>query len=240
MSFLSCPHLPTRPITSAVVSCEVSLTMRKMLEKRGVRLFSNGKNPTLPTPVSSHPDLSVFDMGGGKILVDRAAELELPHDVDICMGSIPLTGVYPGDIAYDACQIGQFLFCNPKYTAPEILQLPLNLVPVKQGYTKCSVAIVSEKAAITEDIGIAQMMDSVGIDVLKLEPGFVKLPGYSHGFIGGASGKIASDILAFFGDISQHPQGDVVIRFCEKHGVSTLSLSDDELTDFGSLIPLTE
>ena len=32
MSFLSCPHLPTRPITSAVVSCEVSLTMRKMLE----------------------------------------------------------------------------------------------------------------------------------------------------------------------------------------------------------------
>ena len=95
MSFLSCPHLPTRPITSAVVSCEVSLTMRKMLEKRGVRLFLNGKNPTLPTSVSSHPDLSVFDMGGGKILVDRAAELELPHDMDICMGSIPLTGVYP-------------------------------------------------------------------------------------------------------------------------------------------------
>jgi hypothetical protein len=84
------------------------------------------------------------------------------------------------------------------------------------------------------------MMDAVGIDVLKLEPGFVKLPGYSHGFIGGASGKIASDILAFFGDISQHPQGDVVIRFCEKHGVSTLSLSDDDLTNFGSLIPLTE
>lgn len=240
MSFLGCPHLPARPITSAVISCEVPANMRTMLRKRGVHLFLNGQNSTLPVPVCSHPDLSLFDMGGGKILVDRAADLALPHDVDLCVGSIQLKDKYPGDVAYDACQVGQFLFCNPLYTSPEILNLSLNLVAVKQGYAKCSVAIVSEKAVITEDVGMARAMESVGIDVLRLEPGFVNLPGYSHGFIGGACGKIAADVLAFFGDLSQHPCGEDVVRFCKKYGVKTLSLSSDILTDYGSLIPLTE
>ena len=60
-----------------------------------------------------------------------------------------------------------------------------------------------------------------------------------YGFIGGASGKIAPDKIAFMGDISLHPEYDRIKRFLYKRDIEPISLSDEPLTDFGSLLPIS-
>ncbi len=240
MPYLCCPHLPTRPITAAIVSSQLPLSMRLMLGQYGIHLLDCPPNPALPVTVSHHPDLSVFDLGNGRMIVAKELPMFLPDSIEQITGTANLSPNYPQDIAYDACLIGTFLFCMRGATATEILRQPYSIVDVRQGYTKCSIAIVAEKAAITEDKGLAQSMRQVGIDVLLLEPGGVALPGYDRGFIGGACGKIAPDILAFFGDVSRHSQYGQMIEFCQNYGVELLSLSQDILTDYGSLLPISE
>lgn len=240
MSFLVRPHLPRRPITSAVVSCALPDDICLALVRQGIRLYTNPKNSALSQAVCTHPDLSLFYFGAGRILVDRSSAISLPPNMKIMRGTAVLGKQYPFDVAYDACQVGRYLFCKPDATAPEILREPFTVVPIRQGYAKCSIAIVHERAVITEDAGIAKAMRKVGIDVLEISPGAVLLPGYDHGFIGGACGKIAPDILAFFGDVTRHPQYESICRFCRKYGVEPYSLSGNDLADYGSLIPLTE
>ncbi len=240
MPYLCRPHLPIHPITAAIVSSHLPLSMRRTLEQYDILLLDCPPNPALPKPVCHHPDLSVFDLGNGRMVVAKELPMFLPASIAQRVGTANLSVCYPQDIAYDACLIGKFLFCKREATAPEILQQPYTIVDVRQGYAKCSIAIVAEKAAITEDKGLAQAMQQVGIDVLLLEPGGVSLPGYDRGFIGGACGKIAPDLLAFFGDVSRHPQYRQMVDFCRKYGVELLSLSEDTLTDYGSLLPLSE
>ena len=57
-------------------------------------------------------------------------------------------------------------------------------VNVNQGYSKCSVAKVSEKAAITADSSLYKAMTEQGIDVLLISQGNITLKGYDCGFIG--------------------------------------------------------
>ena len=74
--------------------------------------------------------------------------------------------------------------------------------------------------------------------MLTVSKGAVKLAGYSYGFIGGASGKISSDTVAFCGDIDTHPDSDAIRAFLSKYGIKALSLDDNSLYDIGSIIPL--
>ena len=51
-----------------------------------------------------------------------------------------------------------------------------------------------------------------GINVLLVEPGFVKLRGADTGFIGGASGRVDDEIV-FNGDLSAHPNLKKITAF---------------------------
>ena len=62
----------------------------------------------------------------------------------------------------------------------------------------------------------------------------MRLDGYDTGFIGGASGA-DDDAVYFCGDVSHHPDADAIKAFCQKHGKECVSLSDEELTDVGTL-----
>jgi len=88
--------------------------------------------------------------------------------------------------------MGSRLVCNEQAAAPELLEaarrMGLELIPVKQGYAKCSLCIVSENAVITADEGLAYTLCRAGLDVLKIIPGCIRLPGYGYGFIGGCGG----------------------------------------------------
>ena len=111
------------------------------------------------------------------------------------------------------------------------------IVNVNQGYTKCSVCKVSENAIITADQSIAKAAQAMGIDVLPICEGYISLPPFKHGFIGGASGLCNGlKTLYFCGNINLHKDADAIKAFCKNHNREIVSLSDEVLFDVGTLI----
>ena len=72
---------------------------------------------------------------------------------------------------------------------------------VKQGYAKCSTVLVNEQACITADTSIAAAVKQCGLDVLQIRPGFVELPGYPYGFLGGGKRKTFPGCVGLCGEI---------------------------------------
>ena len=191
---------------------------------------------SLPEPVACHPDMLLYDMGD-KLLVYRdyyAKNKALFDGISVMLTEHPAGNKYPSDVGMDALALGEYLFCLPRATCPEILNRH-HVVPVKQGYTACSALKVSEHAIVTSDSSIADAAEGKGISVLRIRPGFIELPGYDYGFIGGTAFRLG-DTLYFSGDLSLHPDGDAIADFCENQGVTAKSLlAGKKLADLGFL-----
>ncbi len=155
-----------------------------------------------------------------------------------------LSGEYPGDCALNSLVTGDRIFGNPKAQDPLITMLAKETgreaVPVKQGYVRCSCAVVGSGAFITADEGIAAAAGERGIDVLKIRPGYIELAGYDTGFIGGCCGLAAPDLLLTAGSIAEHPDYDNIRAFALNYGVYIESLWRGSLEDIGGILPLAE
>ncbi len=194
-------------------------------------------HPALDPAVASHPDMLLFPFAQG-VFVHR--------DHTTNANGLPLIPIkqfpdrrYPYDVLMNAACIGNYLICRPDAVASEILRYAntqrLIVLPVRQGYAKCNLCVVSEYAAVSEDASITSALRSVGIEVLQIDPGSVSLPGYPYGFIGGASGTDGTHVF-FCGDLSRHPDGARIAAFCRRHGKLPVSLASHALRDVGSLL----
>ena len=110
----------------------------------------------------------------------------------------------------------------------------------RQGYSRCSVCVVSDNAIITTDEGICRGAEAHGIDVLKIQPGYIDLLGFDYGFIGGASFKISDTKLAFTGRLDKHPDAERIIEFASLHNVNIVYITDKPAFDIGGAVPITE
>lgn len=207
--------------------------------------------PYLQSAVASHTDMLIF-LGFGRLfchkdyyesnsaLIDRIATLS---GLELTLSSEHTGEKYPLDVLFNACLIGNRLICNKKTVSKLILDSAVKqnceIVNVPQGYTKCSVAVVSDCAIITADRSIAEVCRAVGIDVLTVSEGYISLPPYNFGFIGGASGY-QGDKVYFCGSLDSHPDGERIEEFCLKHKKSAISLTEGELQDVGSLFFIGE
>ena len=144
------------------------------------------------------------------------------------------------EAAFNAACTGKFFIHNLSCTNQRLLQaaknMDMELIDVRQGYTKCSVVIVDEHSIITYDEGIVRACSKYpDLNVLKVSPGFVKLDGYDTGFIGGTSGRVGDEII-FHGDLFVHPDFQRIVSFIEKRGLTCRWFSDFKLTDIGSIL----
>lgn len=192
--------------------------------------------------VRHHSDLSVCHIGGERfVTADNAFEYyvnKLPG-AKIIRGETAIKSPYPYDAAYCAAVFSHFAVANEKLTDRvllEILKSEFTFINVKQGYAKCNICPVAENAVITEDLGIYKKLSEY-MDVLLLDPGKVRLPGYGCGFIGGAAGLIGDKKLYFNGRISDRADYARIMLFLEKYSVSVLT-NDYPLTDIGSIIAI--
>lgn len=201
----------------------------------------------LQAGVASHPDMLLF-IGFEHIfchrryfeqngpLIERISALT---GYDICISDEPTDEKYPHDVLFNAVILGKKLICNTKTVSKLILSFAekhgYEIIHVPQGYTKCSVAVVSDNAIITSDKAISSICNSVGIDVLTVSEGHICLPPYNYGFIGGTSG-VFLDKVYFCGSLDRHPDGEIIKEFCSKHKKTAVSLSKDVLQDVGSLL----
>ena len=76
------------------------------------------------------------------------------EDTKIAVSASNLSTNYPNDIALNAVMIGKNIICNKKYTDKYIIEYAtnnnLNIIDVKQGYSKCSVVPISHNAIIAK------------------------------------------------------------------------------------------
>lgn len=241
--FVSTPHLPAGKTALAVISGDCSDEIIASLERENIKLMKTQCDIALDSPVSYHADMLCHHCGGGKIILapsqKKLAE-ELARSGFSVLFSAPLAKEYPLDIALDCLRLGDLLFGKAGYTDPAAAEAAKEFVPVKQGYSKCSVLIINEHACITEDKALAERLQKGGASVLLIRRGFVGIDGYNCGFIGGAGGKISADTLAFFGDCKQHPDWSIMEEFILENSCRALSLSNEPLFDYGGILPLLE
>lgn len=114
-------------------------------------------------------------------------------------------------------------------------ELGMELIDVKQGYARCSSVPIDENSIITYDQGIGRTCQKLGLNVLAGSPGHVNLPGYETGFIGETAGTFDNEIL-LAGNVINHPDGEMIIRFIEERGKRIKYFKDFPLTDIGSVI----
>ena len=182
-------------------------------------------NPALSGGIASHPDMHMCLFRDGTAIFSRPGEV---------------SGEYPESIRFNAVCLDRYFIHNLKYTNPRVLKAAeergIQLVNVRQGYTKCSCVVPDGKSIITADRGIARVLSGLGdVEVLTVSPGHVVLSGYDYGFLGGASGLV-DGVLWFAGDLSRHPDFDKIMDFLDRRKIAVRWFPDIPLTDVGSII----
>lgn len=238
------PRIPNSPVKLVLVSGEYPF-LADQLEKQGIEVITTEPDQRLPGPVRFHPDMQACLLNreymfvlSGNVLKDKLSS----WGISALETSAEPAGGYPGDVLCNAFALGGFLVGNPRYIDSEIRntvkQIGLKELSVRQGYASCSAAIVNENSVITADKGIASALEGQGLDVLRIRPGFIKLPGYDTGLIGGCCGLLAPDTLGITGRLSSHPDGLKIREFLKACGISVFELSDGGLLDVGGIVPL--
>ena len=248
MDFIEIPNLPQKPVCLAVVDGRISSAAQATLERLGVVLLKTQRHPCLYEAVSFHPDMLLHHTGGNHIVHAPGIGFELAASLmeagfRLICGETELAPVYPRDIAYNAARVGDFYFHNLKHTDPmlrkELEKAGAEPVHVEQGYTKCSIAIIDDSIIITSDAGIARAAGKKGIQALLIHPAQnILLPGLDSGFIGGATGLVGKNKLSVNGDTRLLQDYTSIYRFLSQKKCELLSLSDLQVTDTGSIIPL--
>ncbi|MDP4147290.1 MAG: hypothetical protein Q8936_22930 [Bacillota bacterium] len=201
---------------------------------------------TLYNAVCGHPDMLMHFVDATNVVVHKNMHSNFIDTLknlgfDVHFSKNELCDKYPFDISLNAVNLSNHFIHLLNYTDETLLSLIQNkkLINVKQGYTKCSTAVVSDNAIITSDKSIAKALKNEdSIDVLLIPPGDITLPGLDYGFIGGCCGLLDKETMAFYGDLNFYKYGDEVIKFLFKHNVKPLYLRKGKLIDRGTLICL--
>lgn len=247
MKFIKSSFIPNKKINLALIDCRASEDIIKNLNKLNVNLLKTIKCNEAYNAISCHPDICVIKLNYNDILVapnvyDYYNESLTPLGFNVIKGNSPIGSKYPYNVQYNVVILGDKVIHNFKYTDNTLLDYieknNLEKVNVNQGYCKCSICVVDENSIITSDEGIYKEVIKHNIDCLLIEKGHIDLFELNYGFIGGCSGLISEDTLVFFGNIESHPNFKEIETFVSKKNKKILSLSDEKLTDLGSLIPL--
>lgn len=245
--FLEIPSLPSGAVTLAAVSCAHPQIIRG-LERLGIEVVPVSACEGLPLPVRTHADMICIHLGGSDVIVARRkkdlVEALKRNGFHIVETQRTLGGTYPQDCLLNAVLLRKHLFARMDGLDPELISAcrtkGLEITDVRQGYAKCSTAVIGGNEWITADPAIARAARSAGVDVLQIRPGHIELAGYGYGFIGGCCGCISKDVVAFTGKLDSHPDGFAIRSFLERIGKRALELSNGPLIDVGGILPLKE
>jgi hypothetical protein len=234
-------------VRAVIVDGRAAHLMEKRLLSMGIEVIKTLKHPRLYDAVSFHPDMVICPVGAGKMVVEPTmynyfSEILSGYGTVVLKGKTELSRNYPLNIAYNIAVTGNKAFLYLRHADKAIVdELRKNntiLINVKQGYTKCSTAVVDDNSIVTADRGIYPAALKNGVDALLISPGHIELEAFDYGFIGGCCGRIGESLLAFSGNPSLHPDWAVLSEFLEKRGITAVPLFDGPLMDVGSIIPV--
>lgn len=242
--FLKTANIPEKSVDLVIVSDYRSEIITELVGNYHIKVISPQPLENINGSERYHADMCVLHMGENRFVVDSGnTDLKnnlkmLGADVALCSNisaSMPLLNV---------CLMNNKMICNEKKTFPEIirycLEHDIRIIHTKQGYTKCSIAVLNENALITSDDSVYRLCIKEKIDVLKVVCEGIRLDGYPNGFIGGCCGLLSYDTLAFCGNIKRHTDYNEIRDFALNHRIRIVSLGNGDLYDIGGIIPVAE
>ena len=250
MRFVETPNLPVCAST-VIIGEKYCNILQNGVGKLGINILPMPDNPCIDARLSGHADLSVLHLGGNRLLLapylkGSSFSQQLGNmGFDLEFADIEQSALYPNDAQMNVCIIGDKVIYNPK-TVPDVMVKYLTFgdravqINNRQGYSRCSVCVVNDNAIITADEGIYRSAKAHGIDVLKIMPGYIDLPGFDYGFVGGASFKISDTKLAFTGGLDRHPDAERITEFASLHNIDIVYITDKRAFDIGGAIPIAE
>ena len=190
---------------------------------------------------SSHADMQVLKIDDTVFLI-RDNDILNERIAGECGHNIKYVGiidrfVYPQCVKLNAVALNGMIIANQKYLDNVVKETysDYKLIDVKQGYAKCSSAVVSNRAVITADESIIKACVENKIDHLRIRPGYIDLCERYGGFIGGSCFQI-EDTMFFAGRIEDHPDYDRIKAFCLNYSVRIRSVTKSALTDIGGVV----
>lgn len=227
-------------MNTCFVDCRITQEELSRLHKENLNIIQIPKSPHLYDSICAHPDIQVNISSKNEIIIAKNSLLDtsLLNKLNFQYSQNELFDKYPKNIFLNAVSLKDYFIHNLKHTDQVLLEKNKHkhLINIKQGYSKCSCAIVNDNALITSDIGIYNSLKEYPIDVLLIPSGDIILDGLPYGFIGGTCGLISDDKMVFFGNLSHHSYGDEIKAFLSKHDVEPIYLSENRLIDRGSIL----
>ena len=179
--------------------------------------------------ISGHSDIFYTKINGEIIAAPNAKYLIN----DFKMGNTKVEKDYPNDVKYNVCQIENKII-GSKYVdssiKPDII--------VKQGYVKCSIAIIEDKYCITTDKKISNILKENNIDNLYIKENNIRLLkkdgsiSYMRGFIGGASLSFDNKFI-LFGDIDKLESGELIKEYLKDRNIEIIDFKGLDVYDYG-------
>lgn len=228
---------------NVIVDYRIAEEEKNILIENGYNVLTVPRCESLYNAISGHPDIQLCIINSNTIMVHK----NMPYEFTIKLKKLGLNIIkskniikdkYPYDIILNAVNLKNFFIHNIKYTDANLYNEVCNkcIIDIKQGYTKCSTAVISNSAIITNDIGISQAAIKNGLDCLFLPKGDIELTDFDYGFIGGTCGLLDNNIIAFYGDLKYYKYGNEVLSFIKKHNLIPLYLRNGKLIDRGSIL----
>ena len=248
MKFIKESFIPKNDLSLALVDKRVSKSIEKKFNELNIKLIKTAPVDEVYDAIKYHPDISICKLDYNNIVVspnvyDYYTKELKKYNFNVIKGNSTLQNKYPKNIQYNACIFGNFAVHNFKYTDKNIIEFidknNITKINVSQGYSKCNICVVDENSIITSDIGIYSEVIKYNIDCLLIDKAHIDLFNLNYGFIGGCSGLISNDTLAFLGNIKLHPNYYDIYKFVKLKNKNIISLGNENLIDLGSIIPIT-
>ena len=224
-----------------VVNFENKQVINK-LENYGYVCIPTEKSADVSEPISLHADVLYLKTGKNKIFISECQKknIKILEQLGYSVTTVKLNQGYQSECKINMVLTDESIVCNPKTCIDYNTFIDgKNVIPVKQGYTKCATIVIDDQNFITEDEGIYSALKKAGKNCLKIAKGYVSLSGYEYGFIGGASAYLPEiNTVLFFGDITIHPDFDRIKKFFDDIKVNIDLIKDMKLIDLGGCVKL--
>lgn len=248
MKFLKKSYIPQGKVSHIIIDSRIAKDIEDELKNRNIEIIKTCGCEGLYEAVKYHADMQVCYLGEGNIVVapnvyEQYKNILAGYEFNIIKGTNYIKNKYPYNISYNVALFGEYAIHNFEYTDENIIKYiddnNIKKINVKQGYCKCCICIIDETSIITSDKGIYKAVSKYNeIDCLLIETGSIDLFDMNYGFIGGVSGLLDCDEVAFLGDIKKHPNYHKIKEFVNKRGKKIISLGKNRLIDLGSIIPV--
>lgn len=226
----------------AFVDFRISHEEMKSLENLNCKVILSEPCNSLYPAICGHPDILMHFIDDNNVIIHKDTSSSFEEslkalNLTVLRSNKSLTSKYPDDIILNAVNTSNFFMHSIKHTDKALLEKvsTKTLINVKQGYTKCSTAVLSDETFITSDVHIYKELNGLGYDVLLLPPGDIILPQLDYGFIGGTCGMLDPKTIVFYGNLDLYPYGNQIKDFLYKHDISPIYLSSSPLIDRGSI-----